>query len=92
MTTSHNITNRVDLLERAISSLDVPKSVCQMEDGTIDRIEGLSVIAPFLEGKIKSVVCDNPDVANLLRAMDSENHVKIEIAYQCGDYINREEI
>lgn len=90
--TKQNPLTRLEALEMALQTPKMPRSICRMSDGSIKEIKGLAVLLPFLDGKISSVVCDDADTANLMRAMDTEKAVDIEIAYPDGDAIRREKI
>ncbi len=75
-----NTMKRLIALEKAVNAkANIPRSICKMKDGTITEINGTSIIQPFLNGDIVEAVCDDADIACLLRAMDSENTVPIEM-------------
>lgn len=69
-----------------------PRSVAVMRDGTIRQFCDLAVLQPFLEGEIQHVACDDADIAGLLRALDAQHDVTIEIVSSDGDKLNRERI
>ena len=72
--------NRLFALEKAVNAkAHIPRTICKMKNGTIQELSGMSVLQPFLEGAIVEAVCDDADIAYLLRSMDSENAVPIEV-------------
>jgi hypothetical protein len=76
---SRNTGNRLVAMEKALSAKpSIPRTLCKMRNGTIIEIRGMSVLTPFLNDEIIEAVCDDADVACLLRSMDSENKVTIE--------------
>ena len=89
-----SIKNRIDAIKRDLEKpLDLPKSICKLTDGTVTQFIGLNVVQPFLDGKITDVVCDDANIAQMLRAMDTEKTTKIEIVeQQHGDRLIRTEI
>lgn len=91
---SSSIRNRIDALRRSIDKeIDLPKSICRFTDGSITQLAGLNVLQPFLDGRIMELVCDDANTAYMLRAMDTEKTVKIEIVtQQNGDRFIRTEI
>ncbi len=81
---------RLDALERLTNPSNIPISICRMADGDIRTYEGLSVLEPFIDGKISLVICDAAATAQLLRAMDKEK--AIEVAWMDGNSVHREQI
>ena len=91
---SSSVKNKIAAIEKSLAAMNEhPKSICKLKDGTITQILGMSIVQPFLNGEITEVCCDDADIACLLRAMDMENKVKIEmISLESGDRIKRTEI
>ena len=91
---SSSVKNKIAAIEKSLAAMNEhPKSICKLKDGSITQIIGISVIQPFLDGEIIEVCCDDADIACLLRAMDMDNKVKIElISIESGDRIKRTEI
>ena len=74
-----NTRNRIHALEKILNAkADIPRTICKMKNGTIMEIHGMGVLQPMLNEEIVEAVCDDADIACLLRAMDTENTVKIE--------------
>jgi hypothetical protein len=86
--------SKIAAIEKSLAAaVEYPKSICKLKDGSITQIIGVSVVQPFLEGKFSEICCDDADIAYLLRAMDFDNKVKIElISLESGDKIKRVEI
>ena len=86
--------SRLNAVEKALSAKPlIPRTVCKFKDGSVSQITGTSVLQPFLDGEISAVCCDDPDLAHLLRAMDTERTVKIEIISPVPGYkFKRDEI
>ena len=75
----NSIKNRINAIEKAVSAKPyIPRTICKMKDGTITEMHGMSVLQSMLNGEIIEAVCDDADIACLLRAMDSEHLVTIE--------------
>ena len=90
--TRNNIYSRLDALESALQSPRIPRSFCVMRDGNHLEFDGLTILEPFLDGKIVSLVCNDADIARLLRAMDAERITEIELVCMDGVNIIREKI
>ena len=84
-----NTKARLDALERS-GNAKCPRCVVRMSSGEVKVIEGLSAVMPFLDGQIVHIACDDPDVAGLLRAMDTDHNITIEIISNDGDKLKRE--
>lgn len=75
----NSILNRINSIEKAVSSKPmIPKAICKMTDNTIKEIYGMDVLQPMLNNEIVEAICDDADIANLLRAMDIDRKVTIE--------------
>lgn len=91
---SSSINSRIEALKRSIDKkIDLPKAICKLTDGTITQFVGFNVLQPFLDGKITEIVCEDANTAYMLRAMDIEKTIKIElISIESGDRIKRVEV
>lgn len=91
---SSSVKSKIAAIEKSLAAMNEhPKSICKLKDGSITQIIGISVIQPFLDGEIIEVCCDDADIACLLRALDMEKKIKIElISIESGDRIKRTEI
>ena len=91
---SSSVKSKIAAIEKSLAAMNEhPKSICKLKDGSITQIIGMSVIQPFLDGEIIEVCCDDADIACLLRALDMEKKIKIElISIESGDRIKRVEV
>ena len=91
---SSSVKSKIAAIEKTLAAADkFPKSICKLKDGKIIQIIGMSVIQPFLNGEISEVCCDDEDIAYLLRSMDIDRTIKIDlISLVSGDRIKRVEI
>ena len=72
--------SKLNAVEKALSSKPmIPRTICKFKDGSVSQIIGMNVLQQFLDGEISAVCCDDPDIAHLLRALDTEKTVKIEL-------------
>ena len=60
------IKSRVKRVIEELGVESIPRIYCTMQDGTKNTWRGLDVIGPFLDGQIKQVKTDDPDIAALL--------------------------
>ena len=86
-----NTKARLKALEQT-GGANIPRCVAKMHDGDVKTFDGLSAMMPFLDGRIVHVACDDADVAGLLRALDAEHKVTIEIVANDGDRLTRTKI
>lgn len=78
-TMTGSMKNRISAIEKAVSAKpDIPRTICKLKDGSITEIHGMGVLQPLLNDEIVEAVCDDANIACLLRAMDTENKVIIE--------------
>lgn len=75
-----NIWRRLKALEEKVEILDkLTKSSCRMKDGEERLFLGFDVLLPFLEGELTHVTTNNRELADLMRGMDPDEDVKIEL-------------
>lgn len=71
---------RVKALENMIRSKPTwPTCNCRMKDGGEKRFSGLMVLQPFLDGEIAALTTNDADIASMLRQMDTDNTVEINL-------------
>ena len=71
---------RVRALENLIRSKQSwPACDCLMKDGGEKRFFGMMVLQPFLDGDIAALTTNDADLASMLRAMDTERTVEINL-------------
>lgn len=71
---------RVRALENLIRSKPTwPTCDCLMKDGDEKKFFGMMVLQPFLDGEIAALTTNDADLANMLRAMDTDKTVEIKL-------------
>ena len=71
---------RIRALENKMRSKPVlPTCICTMKDGGEKRFFGMMVLQPFLDGDIAALTTNDADLASMLRAMDTESTVEINL-------------
>lgn len=71
---------RIRALENMIrSKTAVPTCLCRMKYGGEKRFFGMSVLQPFLDGEITAITTNDADLASMLRNMDTEETVEINL-------------
>lgn len=71
---------RVAAIEKLVKNKPTwPTCDCLMTDGTRQRLFGMTVVQPFLNGDVAELVTNDGDLAAMLRAMDTNETIKIEI-------------
>lgn len=71
---------RVAAIEKLVKNKATwPTCDCLMTDGTRQRLFGMMVVQPFLNGDVAELVTNDGDLAAMLRAMDTNETIKIEI-------------
>ena len=71
---------RVRALENLIRSKPTwPTCDCLMKDGDEKKFFGMMVLQPFLDGEIAALTTNDADLANMLRAMDTDKAVEIKL-------------
>lgn len=81
---------RMRAIEARLSDgTQVPVNLVRMQDGTIRELYGMNAVPALLAGGVEAITCFDADIAALLRALDSENQVKIEVVWMNGDSVVR---
>ena len=71
---------RVFALEKMIRNKPTwPTCDCQMKDGGERRFFGMMVLQPFLDGEIVALTTNDADLATMLRQMDTDKTVEINL-------------
>ena len=71
---------RLEAVEKLIKNKPTwPTCDCLMNDGGKKRLFGMMVIQPFLDGEIAAVTTNDADLAAMLRAMDVDETITIEV-------------
>lgn len=84
---------RLEAIEKTMNARpSLPCCVCQMTDGKRKEFQGFTVLQPFLDGEITSISCDDTDMAHMLREMDTEKTISIEVTWKDGYSVYRENI
>ena len=75
----NSMVNRISAIEKAVSAKpSIPRTICKMQNGAITEKYGLCVLQSMLNEEIIEAVCDDADIACLLRALDTDRKVTIE--------------
>lgn len=73
-------TGRVVAIEKLVKSKPTwPTCDCLMTDGTRQRLFGMMVVQPFLNGDVAELVTNDGDLAAMLRAMDTDETITIKV-------------
>lgn len=71
---------RTMAIEKVVKSKATwPTCDCLMTDGTRQRLFGMMIVQPFLNGEVAELVTNDNDLAALLRAMDTDETIKIDV-------------
>lgn len=71
---------RVFALEKMVKSKPTwPTCDCLMKDGDERRFFGMMVLQPFLDGEIVALTTNDADLAAMLRQMDTDKTVEINL-------------
>lgn len=71
---------RLEAVEKLIKSKTTwPTCICLMKGGGQQRLFGMMVLQPFLDGEIDAITTNDADLAAMLRGMDTEETVKIDV-------------
>ena len=82
----------VKALEKAIKANASFWCLCRMVDGELHPLCGLSLIRPFLDGSIEALACNDSETAHLLRGLDAEKRVSIELVWFDGFTVHKEQL
>lgn len=88
----NDLRNRLRVIKKSIMPDAIPMSICRDQAGEISTLDGLTVVQPMLEGLFTDISCNDPDIAHLLRSMDTEKTVNIEIITLVNGELIRESI
>ena len=89
----NDLKNRLRAISKSIEQKPyLPRSICRKISGEIIELEGLTVLQPFLNGSFSEVATEDPDIAQLLRSMDTDKTVIIEILSLVNGKLIRETI
>lgn len=71
---------RVFALEKMVKSKPTwPTCDCLMKDGDEKKFFGMMVLQPFLDGEIVALTTNDADLAAMLRQMDTDKTVEINL-------------
>lgn len=87
-----DLRKRLTAIKKTLSPDVIPISICRDQAGEISTVDGMNVLQPMLDGAFTDIVCNDPDIAALLRSMDTEKTVNIEIISLVNGELIRERI
>lgn len=71
---------RTMAIEKVVKSKATwPTCDCLMTDGTRQRLFGMMIVQPFLNGEVAELVTNDNDLAAMLRQMDIDETVEINL-------------
>lgn len=71
---------RLQAVEKLIKGKSTwPTCDCLMRDGNEQRLFGMMVVEPFLNGDIVALTTNDADLAAMLRAMDTDETINIDV-------------